>query len=268
MAEKIAVLAGSGKLPAAVCRSILSKKNIPFLFRLEEEDLPIGLPETNFQTTFSLFELEPLFQTLSSEKIQHAVLIGKFHKERLFHKKTKDPISSMLLTNSATRNDMELFTSFLMYLHQQGVLLHSQLEFLEEHLPPKGLYGVTPSEEALADIEFGRHLAEQCATMDIGQSVIVSNKTIIAIEAIEGTDACIKRAGEITRGKAGVLCKMPRKNQDPRFDIPGFGAQTLKHLAEQGASGASIAVGQVLVTDPISELEDYCKQTGLFLDIR
>lgn len=268
MAEKIAVLAGSGKLPAAVCRSILDKKNKPFLFHLKEEELPIDLPEISFHDTFSLFELEPLFQTLSSENIQHAVLIGKFHKERLFHRETNDPISSKLLANSSNRNDMELFTSFLMYLHQQGILLHSQLEFLEEHLPPKGMYGVIPSKEALADIDFGRQLAEQCATMDIGQSVIVSNKTIIAIEAIEGTDACIKRAGDLTRGQAGILCKMPRKNQDPRFDIPGFGAQTLKYLAEQGASGASIAYGQVLVTDPIDELADYCTQTGLFLDIR
>jgi UDP-2,3-diacylglucosamine hydrolase len=267
MSQRIAVLAGSGKLPAAVCNNILRKKKVPFLFILEEEDPPVDVPEQIFSSPFSLFSLENLFQTLEAENIKSAVTIGKFHKERLFYKETNDPISNMLLSKARNRNDMELFRAFLAYLHQKGIHLCSQLDFLEDHLPPKGVYGKIPSNEMLDDIQFGRQLAEQCATLDIGQSVMVSKKTIVAIEAIEGTDACIKRAGNLTKGQAGVLCKMPRKNQDPRFDIPGFGIQTLKYLAEQGGTGASIALGKVLVTDPIDEIGKYCLEQNLFLDI-
>ena len=107
----------------------------------------------------------------------------------------------------------------------------------------------TPTQEELYDIEYGFKTAKEMGKLDIGQSVVMKNRMIMAVEAIEGTDKCIKRGAKLARGKGAVVVKVAKPNQDKRFDIPTVGIKTLKTMRRYGASVLALEAGETIIVN-------------------
>jgi hypothetical protein len=123
------------------------------------------------------------------------------------------------------------------------------------------LAGRRPDERELADIEFGMRMARGIAALDIGQTVVVKDRAVLAVEAIEGTDETIERGGRIA-GPGAVVCKVSKPNQDSRFDIPTVGPGTVEIMAAHGASALSVEAGRTLVVD-IASIAEICGRHGI-----
>ena len=131
----------------------------------------------------------------------------------------------------------------------EGITVLDQTELLRPLMPMPGvLTQRKPTEQELADMRYGLGMAKKIGGLDIGQTVVVKNRAIMAVEAIEGTDACIRRGGQLGRGGVTVA-KSAKPKQDMRFDVPGVGPDTLDSMVEAGASALVIEAGKTLVVD-------------------
>jgi len=135
-------------------------------------------------------------------------------------------------------------------LAKDGITLLPATTFLDDHLPAAGpVCGPGFSKRQLADAAFGFRIAKQTSALDIGQTVVVRHGTVLAVEAFEGTNACIRRGGELGRGKDVMLVKVSKPNQDFRFDVPVIGRQTIETCAAAGVSGIAIEAGRTLLLE-------------------
>jgi DUF1009 family protein len=131
-----------------------------------------------------------------------------------------------------------------------GVTLTDSLQYCQDHLPGPGvLTRKPPSPALLRDIEFGWPLAKEMGRLDIGQSIAVKEQEVIAVEAIEGTDRMIARAGQLCRSGGWTLIKVAKPNQDRRFDVPTVGPDTIDNLRRNGGAALVIEAGQTLMID-------------------
>ena len=134
-------------------------------------------------------------------------------------------------------------------IEKEGFNVLDQKELLGEIFPGKGvLTERKPSVEEMENIKFGIPIAKKLADMEIGQTIVVKNKTVVAVEAIEGTDKALARGCELSRGNC-VAVKVSRTNQDYRYDVPGIGPQTMESLKSGGASVLAMEAGKVMVVD-------------------
>ena len=134
---------------------------------------------------------------------------------------------------------------------QDGMEFGSALDFYPDLLAPEGVLTrrrPTPSEQA--DISFGWEMAKEMGRLDVGQSVCVKEKNVLAIEAIEGTDACIKRAGDLCPSGGFTVVKVAKPQQDMRFDVPTVGADTIKTMHEAGGKVLAIEAGMTIIINP------------------
>jgi DUF1009 family protein len=135
---------------------------------------------------------------------------------------------------------------------------------LENLLPPPGLVcGPPPTTKQLADVVFGFRMAKEMSRLDVGQSVVVKRGTVLAVEACEGTDECIKRGGALGRGEA-TLVKVSKPNQDLRFDVPVVGPRTIKTAFEAGLSVVAVEAGRTLVLE-WEEVRTLCERHRISL---
>lgn len=178
-----------------------------------------------------------------------AVLAGKLEKAALYGETGAlrlDADARALLASLPDQRDDSLLTALAGYLEARGIELLPQAALAPELLAGAGPLGrVAPTPEILADVAFGWPLATAIAGLDIGQTVIVKDRAVLAVEAIEGTDAAIRRAGRIAAGACAIKVAKPR--QDPRFDLPAVGPDTVAALAAAGAAALAFAAGRTLV---------------------
>lgn len=132
----------------------------------------------------------------------------------------------------------------------KGINFISTTKLLKKYLAPKGILTIKkPSKKVLEDIDFGVKIAQEIGRADIGQCVVVKNKSIVALEAMEGTDKCLQRAGDLA-GAGCVVVKLPKPNQDSRFDVPVIGINTIEKLAKIKAKAIAIGAHKSLIIDP------------------
>jgi DUF1009 family protein len=165
----------------------------------------------------------------------------------------------MILARVKERNAETLFGAIADELAKEGITVLNATTFLEDHLPGPGhVCGPSFKKRQLADAEFGFRIAKQTSALDIGQSVVVRHGTVLAVEAFEGTNNCIRRGGELGRGKEVMLVKVSKPNQDMRFDVPVVGPLTIETCAASGVNGITIEAGKTLLLekDKIAELCD------------
>jgi DUF1009 family protein len=156
----------------------------------------------------------------------------------------------MILARVKERNAETLFGAIADELGKEGIEVLSATTFLDDHLPAAGhVCGPTFGKRQLADAAFGFRIAKETSAHDIGQSVVVRHGTVLAVEAFEGTNACIRRGGELGRGKDVMLVKVSKPNQDFRFDVPVVGPQTLETCAAAGVKGITIEAGRTLLLE-------------------
>ena len=197
-----------------------------------------------------LSEFQRMFEIFKAEGIKKVLMAGQISPYRLFSKEvTKNPEIKNLLTSLQDKRADTIFGAIAARLKDAGLELMDSTSFIEGFLPAKGALTKKEPDSALwEDIRFGFDLAKKIGLLDIGQTVAVKSKAIVAVEALEGTDNLIRRAGLISRGKA-VIVKVSKPNQDMRFDIPVVGLNTIKNLLKAKASCLAIEAGKTIFVD-------------------
>jgi DUF1009 family protein len=246
--SRIGLIAGNGSLPglfakAAVERGVelvvipvtpQARKN-KFL-EVTDEVYPIGVGE-----------LDEIISTLQDKEVEEVVMLGKVTKELLYQGIKLDARFKKLLASLPEKNDDTIMRGLAKEFTEAGLKIKDQTEFIEDLLPNEGiLTEIEPSPEVRADMEYGFELAKKVGRLDIGQTVVVKDKAVMAVEAIEGTDQAILRGGDLGNGEI-VVAKVSKPNQDLRFDIPTVGIKTLENLIEVNARGLVIEANKTFI---------------------
>lgn len=196
---------------------------------------------------------------LTGAGVTEAVMVGQISPDNLFSFRP-DMRAIAILARLKERNAESLFGAVAEEMEKAGITLLPAVTFLEDHLPGPGpVCGPRLDAAALEDAAYGFGVAKETSRLDIGQTVIVRDGTILAVEAFEGTNACIRRGGELGKGKRVKLIKVSKPNQDLRFDVPVVGPDTIRTCAKAGVSAIVIEAGLTLVLGR-EEVEELCKR--------
>ncbi|MBU4149771.1 MAG: UDP-2,3-diacylglucosamine diphosphatase LpxI [Candidatus Omnitrophica bacterium] len=247
---RVALIAGNGKFPIIFAKAARRKGVEVVAIGIKEEtsrDLEVCVDKMYW---LGVGELAGLFQILESEKLTAVVMAGQVRHKLLFDKTIRlDKKMLELLSSVKDKKTDSLIGAIASQLERSGVKLLDSTTFLSDYLPEKGLLTkIQLDERVQQDIEFGRVIAKSIAGLDIGQTVVVKDKVVLAIESIEGTDEAIKRGA--LYGKDGVVViKVSKPGQDMRFDVPIIGPGTIKLLKTLKAACIAIEAKKTLIID-------------------
>lgn len=200
-------------------------------------------------------QLGKLVRTLRSSGVKQVAFLGGVTRVNFVDGFRIDWRGLRMLSRMRSFNDDSMLRSIIAEVESAGVRVIAPCALLQDSVPSRGLLaGKALSGDALADARIGWDAARALGTLDIGQSVIVRNKTVIAVEAVEGTDATIDRAGAV-RGGRGVLVKLAKPIQDLRVDLPAIGTKTIQGMRESNLGTLIIEAGKCLIHDPQAVLE-------------
>lgn len=243
--DKIGLLAGEGELPVIFADEARRKGTKVIAFAAEG----IASPELESHVDkiywIDLLKTEKLPFMILTNGIRKLVMLGKVPKS-IFLKKdfSKNEHINSLLKDTKNRADDSILREVSQKAGKLGITFINPIDFLSDYVPKEGtLTKREPTAKEREDIEFGREMARALGKLDIGQTVAVQNKAILAVEAIEGTDEAIKRGGKFSKGGM-VVVKMIKPNQDPRFDIPAVGIETINSLIEAKAAVLAMEAGK------------------------
>jgi DUF1009 family protein len=177
------------------------------------------------------------------------MMAGQVKHVQIFSGALPDVRMFKMLWNLPKRNTNSLIGGVANELSEEGIELIDSTYFIKDQLAPNGvLTKRKPNETEVANIEYGLHIASEIARLDLGQTIVVRAAACVAIEAMEGTDATIQRAGSLAKGKLTVV-KVAKPDQDMRFDVPVVGVPTIERMIEAGATCLSITAGKTLIFD-------------------
>lgn len=248
--KTIGIIAGNGRFPILAAKEARQEGYRVVVSAIEQEADPALEKMADACLWVKIGELKKLVKFFKANGVHEAIMAGKVEKVRLFQENVR-PDFEMVKVLMKTRDfkDDSLLGGIADYLHGEGIDLMDSTFLMKHALPGAGVLGKKkPSKETLEDLNFGFQMAKAIAGLDIGQTVIVKKKAVIAVEAIEGTDAAIRRASELARGKVTVV-KVAKPQQDMRFDVPAVGLKTLKALVAADAEAFGFEAGKTLFID-------------------
>ncbi|MBW1696305.1 MAG: UDP-2,3-diacylglucosamine diphosphatase LpxI [Deltaproteobacteria bacterium] len=246
---RIGLIAGSGQFPLIFTRAAKKKGYSIYAAAYINEADPILGEHVDDLKWLHLGQINRLIKFFKKNGIQQAVMIGGVRKTGIFSDIKPDIKAISLITRLQTSHDDGILRAFSNLLEKQGIKILSSTFLLPELVARAGCWTKRkPSALEKQDIQIGWRMAKAIGRMDIGQCVVVGNGTVLAVEAIEGTDAAIKRGGSFGRGCA-VAVKVCKPNQDRRFDMPAVGTQTIQTMCEAGVSALAIEAGKAIVFD-------------------
>ena len=194
-------------------------------------------------------ELDKLINILKKNGISQAMMAGKVSHSLVYEREKIDRRLQALLKELKDRKTDSLLRGIADTLNREGIQVVDSTTFLSHYLVPSGILTErAPTPEEMEDIEFGREIALEVARLDIGQTVVVKDKAVIAVEGMEGTDELIRRGGKIG-GKGVVVVKVSKPQQDMRFDVPVIGLNTIETMAEVRAGALAVDADKTLFFD-------------------
>lgn len=248
--EKVGLFAGVGKLPVEFMRAAKQLGHEVVVIAVVDGVAPELKAEADRYYEINVAKLDKIIKTMRKEGVTKVTMIGKVTKEILFKGlKFPDFRAIKMLAKLRNRKDDTIMLAIVDELEKDGLEVADQTVYLKPLMPTSGvLTKRKPSEEEEDDIRFGFATAKAMGGMDIGQTVVVKNKAVMAVEAIEGTDACIRRGGTLGRGSS-VVVKVAKPNQDSRFDVPAVGLTTLQSMIESGCNVLAMESGRTLFVE-------------------
>jgi hypothetical protein len=272
--QKLGLIAGNGRFPFLLLDAARAHGLTVVVAAINEETDP----EINIRAAadpdihvrwLSLGELSRLIETFQNEGVTRAVMAGQVKHKQIFSSIRPDWRLAKLLLNLRTRNTDMLLGAVAKVLSDEGIELISSTQYLEPLLAKPGvLTQRAPDEEEGKDIVYGRTVAQAIAAYDLGQTVVIAAQACVAVEAMEGTDATIARAGalfrtldiealpsdttqtETTLRRHLTVVKVAKPNQDMRFDVPVIGVATIHTMQAAGATCLAVEAGKTLMFDP------------------
>lgn len=194
-------------------------------------------------------EVNRIEQILKDEQIKQATFLGKVHKRVLLQLHKFDKRAIELLQEAQRLNDDQVMLLIVKEFEKAGITVLDQTIFIKNLMIPSGVLGkIKPTEAQMEDVNYGFWLAKEMGKIDVGQSVVIKDKMIMAVEAIEGTDMCIKRGSKLAK-KNAVVVKVAKPSQDKRFDIPAIGLRTLKTMKRYKADLIAVEANETIIVD-------------------
>ena len=263
--ERLGLIAGNGTFPFLVLEAARAQGYEVIVAAIKEETGPaIESKGATAVHWLSLGELSKLIDTFKAEGVTRAVMAGQVKHKQIFSSIKPDWRLAKLLLSVATRNTDSLLGAIAKVLADEGITLENSTTLLEPLLTKPGvLTKRSPTEQERKNIEYGRAVARQLGQYDIGQTVVIAENACVAVEAMEGTDATIARAGELMRSLEGestlsrilTVVKIAKPNQDMRFDVPVVGVKTIEVMKQAGASCLAVDAGRCLLIDGDAVIE-------------
>ena len=243
------LIAGGGEYPRLVIEGALAAgvKRVEMAF-FEGETDPNLCASVDVVHRMRVGQMGKLLEAARKSGAGGAIMAGQIAPGHLFDL-LPDFKALVILAKLRERNAESLFGAVSAELERVGVPVLSAVTYLDSHLADKGpIAGPTPKSRVLGDLEFGHRIAKETSRLDIGQTVVVKNGTVLAVEAFEGTNEAIRRGGKLGRGGA-TLVKVSKPGQDMRFDVPVVGERTLEVAAESGIKTIGLEAGRTLLLD-------------------
>jgi len=267
--QKLGLIAGNGTFPLLLLDAARAQGAEVVVAAIKEETSPL-IEQRGAAAVYwmSLGDLGKLIDTFKHEGVNTAVMAGQVKHKQIFSAIRPDWRLAKVLFSLGTRNTDSLIGAVAKVLEEEGIHLISSTSYLEPLLAKAGvLTRRAPTEIEKKNIAYGRQVARHLAQYDIGQTVIIAESACVAVEAMEGTDATILRAGEIMKSTAHessadaaskpdpvlsrslTVIKVAKPNQDMRFDVPVIGVKTVETMAEAGATCLAVDAGKCLFLD-------------------
>jgi UDP-2,3-diacylglucosamine hydrolase len=258
--ERLGLIAGNGKFPFLVLDAARAQGYEVVVAAIKEETFPeIESHGAVAVHWLSLGELSKLIETFQREGVRRAIMAGQVRHKQIFSSIRPDWRLAKLLLALTTRNTDSLLGAIAKVLADEGIALENSTWLLEPLLVKPGvLTAREPTEQERKNIAYGRAVASHLVQHDIGQTVVIAESACVAVEAMEGTDATIERAGQIMRSfgsdastlsRALTVVKIAKPNQDMRFDVPVVGLKTIEVMQAAGASCLALDAGKCLLLD-------------------
>ena len=248
--DPITLIAGRGRYPELLIE-IIRAKGIPLKLisiKNETDDSLINGFAQEDHISLHLGKVNQLFKTLKSFESKYVIMAGQIKPTRLFKGLNPDIKLVSILAKLKELNAETIFGSLVKEITNLGCTVLDARSFLDDHLASDGVMTSTKKQPSSDILEFGINMAQNIANLNIGQGIIIKDKTVIAVEAFEGTNKMLKRVGEL-KLKDLIFFKTIKKSQDCRFDIPVFGLQTLELMKSLKIQTAALAKGSVIIID-------------------
>ena len=249
MKQKIGLIAGDGKLPQMVARNIREAGHRVIAIG------HFGETKKGLQSCVDILkwvhigELGKIIDFLLEEGVERALLIGGVSKKHFFSQARPDGRAIKVLSRLRDKKDDAILRAIVEEIESEGIRVESPVPFLQESMAPRGCWTErkpTPREEK--DLRFGWRIAKRVGSLDVGQTIVVKDQIVLAVEAIEGTYEVIRRGGFLGRGDVMVI-KVCKPKQDLRLDLPVVGPETVRTLQKAGASALAVEAGKTIVVD-------------------
>lgn len=249
MSQNIGLIAGNGKLPLFLAKSIRAQGYRLMAIAFYEEtrkDLENYVDSIHW---VNIGELGKIIDLLLKEKVKKAVLIGGVPKTHFFSRAKPDWRALKVLIRLPHRQDDTILRAVAEEMESEGIKIISPLPFLTDYIAPPGVWtNRQPTERERRDLIFGQKVARRIGRLDLGQTIVVKNEMVLAVEAMEGTDQAIRRGAKLGRGDVMVI-KMAKPHQDMRLDLPVVGLTTIKTLIKAGATAMAMQAGKTIVME-------------------
>jgi hypothetical protein len=256
---RLGLIAGNGRFPFLVLDAARAQGHEVIVAAIKEEAFPEIESHGAAVHWLSLGELSKLIETFKREGVHRAIMAGQVKHKQIFSSIRPDWRLAKVLLSLGTRTTDSLLGAVAKVLAEEGIVLENSTSFLEPLLAKRGvLTKRAPSAQEKNNIAYGRAVARHLAQYDIGQTVVVAETACVTVEAMEGTDATIERAGQImaslesdpsTLSRALTVIKIAKPNQDMRFDVPVVGVRTIEVMRRAGATCLALDADKCLLID-------------------
>ncbi len=263
-AMKYGLIAGNGRFPFLVLEGARNRGVDVVVAAIKEETAPEIEQQVAQLEWMGVGQLGRLIRYFKRQHVTHVIMAGQVKHHQIFRLNAlPDVRMARMLARLPTKNTNSLIGAVADELAREGITLVESTLFLEVLLAPEAvLTRRSPSKVERADIDYGLAIAREIGPLDLGQTVAVKDRAVVAIEAMEGTDAVIERAGGVTRGRPFVVVKVAKPNQDMRFDVPVIGLPTIEKMSRAGATAMYVTARKTLLFDR-DELIALADKSGL-----
>lgn len=243
------LIAGNGKFPFLVVEGARRAGAELAVAAIKEETDPAIEKVAERLTWVGIGQLGRMIRFFKREGVEKAIMAGQVKHVQIFSGALPDVRMLKMLISLPRRNTDALIGGVAAELAREGIELIDSTYFIKDHLPSEGvLTRRAPDERERGDIEYGLEVAREIARLDLGQTIVVRSRACVAVEAMEGTDATVRRAGSLAKGRLTVV-KVAKPNQDMRFDVPVVGVPTIETMAEAGATCLCVTAAKTLIFD-------------------
>ncbi len=255
----IGVIAGNGIYPETFIAAA-KKRGVRLVVAAFKGETKEGLAEAvDVLDWFRVGQLGGIIKYFKKNDVAEVIMVGQIAPRNLFDL-WPDMRTLKVLHSVKQRNAESLFGGIATEFAKDAIELLPATTFLEDQMATEGdIFGPKISDRIREDIGFGFSLVKQTSSLDIGQSIVVRHGTVLAVEAFEGTDACIRRGGELGNGKEVTLVKVSKPEQDMRFDVPVVGPKTIESCREAGVKTIAVEAGKTLILGR-DEVEEACRE--------